>query len=225
MTNCGGRNSSLLRGEVQQVLERLHMLADAQDDAIIEQVRNSPGWKSATSQQRAEMLHDVLLPISRDVGRFLYGIGRSISARQIVEFGTSYGVSTLYFAAALCDNGGGLVIGSELEESKVAKAKGHLAEASLGQFAEIRAGDALQTLRDTGGAIDLLFLDGWKELSLDVLRLTLGSLHPGSVVLADDTLLFPELLASYLDHVRNPANGFVSVAIPLGDGLEYSVRL
>ncbi len=171
------------------------------------------------------MLRDVLLPISRDVGRFLYGIARSISATRIVEFGTSYGVSTLYFAAALCDNGGGLVIGSELEESKVFKANRHLADAGLAQFAEIRAGDALQTLRDTGGAVDLLFLDGWKELSLDVLRITLSSLHRGSVVLADDTLLFPELLASYLGHVRNPASGFVSVAIPLGDGLEYSVRV
>jgi predicted O-methyltransferase YrrM len=225
MTNCGDKDCVILRPEVQRVLERLHTLADTQDEAIVEQVRNSAAWKSATSEQRARMLRDVLLPISRDVGRFLYGIARSISAKRIVEFGTSYGVSTLYFAAALCDNGGGVVIGSELEESKVAKANGHLAEAGLSQFAEIRAGDALQMLRETGGTIDLLFLDGWKELSLDVLRITLGSLHRGSVVLADDVLLFPDLLAPYLDHVRNPANGFISVAIPLGDGIEYSVKL
>jgi len=225
MTKCGSKDSALLRPEVQQVLERLHTLADTQDDAIVQQVRNSAAWKSATSEQRATMLRDVLLPISREVGRFLYGIARSISANRIVEFGTSYGVSTIYFAAALCDNGGGLVIGSELEGSKVAKANRHLAEAGLAQFAEIRAGDAIQTLRDTGGTIDLLFLDGWKELTLDVLRLTLGSLHRGSVVLADDLHLFPDLLAPYLDHVRNPANGFVSVAIPLGDGIEYSVKL
>jgi len=225
MTNCGDKDSVLLRAEVQQVLERLHTLADTQDDAIVQQVRNSAAWRSATSEQRAGMLRDVLLPISRDVGRFLYGIARSIFAKRIVEFGTSYGVSTIYFAAALCDNGGGLVIGSEIEESKVTKANRHLAEAGLAQFAEIRAGDAIQTLRDTGGTIDLLFLDGWKELSLDVLRLTLRSLHRGSVVLADDLHLFPDLLAPYLDYVRNPANGFVSVAIPLGDGIEYSVKL
>jgi predicted O-methyltransferase YrrM len=224
MTNSSAFDSALQRPAVQGVLERLHALADAQDEAVIQQVRNAPAWKTASSEQRATMLRDVLLPISRDVGRFLYGIARSISAKRIVEFGTSYGVSTIYFAAALHDNGGGSVIGTELESSKVAKANLHLVEAGLSPFAEIRAGDALQTLRHTGGTVDLLFLDGWKELSLDVLHLVLGSLRHGAVVLADDLHLFPDLLAPYLDYVRNPANGFVSVAIPLGDGIEYSVK-
>jgi len=225
MTNSDAIDSALLRPDVQSVLERLHTLADTRDDAIVEQVRSAPAWKSADSGQRAEMLRDVLLPISRDVGRLLYGIARSIFAKRIVEFGTSFGVSTIYFAAALHDNGGGLVISSELESSKVAKANLHLAEAGLAKYAEIRAGDALQTLRDTGGTIDLLFLDGWKEHTLDVLHLTLGNLRRGSVVLADDLLLFPDLLAPYLDYVRNPVNGFVSVAIPLDDGIEYSLKL
>jgi len=154
-----------------------------------------------------------------------YGVARSIAAKRIVEFGSSFGISTIYFAAALRDNGGGKVVGSELEASKVAKATEHLAEAGLTDYAEIRAGDARQTLKDTGGTIDLLFLDGWKELYLELLRLTSANLRPGSVILADDTDLFPEHLASYLEFVRNPQNGFVSVHLPLGDGIEYSVKL
>ena len=225
MTHRGFDGSVLLRPDVQQVLERLHTLADTEDDANAAQAHNAAGWKSATSAERSQLLRNVLLPISRDVGRLLYGIARSMSATRVVEFGTSYGVSTIYFAAAMHDNGGGLVIGSELEPSKVAKANAHLAEASLGKLAEIRPGDAIQTLQDTGGPIDLLFLDGWKELYLDVLQRVQGSLHRGSVVVADDVQLFPDLMASYLEYVRNPANGFISVTIPLGDGLEYSVRL
>src|SRR5208337_3284336 len=153
----------LLLPEVQDVLERLHSLADARDEALIQQVRgNEAVWNAATSAQKATMMRDVLLPVSKDAGRFLYAVARSISAKRILEFGTSFGVSTIYFAAAVADNGGGLVIGSELEGSKVAKANQHLAEAGLSQSAEIRPGDALQTLRDVGGTIDLLFLDGWK---------------------------------------------------------------
>ena len=79
------------------------------------------------------------------------------------------------------------------------------------------------TLKDTG-EIDLLFLDGWKNLYLDVLHLTTANLKPGSVVLADDIDLFPEHLAGYLDFIRDPANGFMSVYLPLGDGIEYSVK-
>ena len=223
--NSNAVDSALLRPEVQRVLERLHTLADSKDDAIIQEVRSGPAWESVSSAEKAVLLRDALLPISRDTGRFLYGVARSISAKRIVEFGTSYGVSTMYFAAALHDNGGGLVVGTELESGKVAKATQNLSEAGLSQYVEIRAGDALQTLRHTGGTIDLLFLDGWKELTLDVLRLVSSNLRTGSVILADDVNLFPDLLGPYLDHVRNPANGFISVAIPLGDGVEYSVKL
>ncbi len=69
---------------------------------------------------------------------------------------------------ALRDNGGRVVIGSELEGSKVAKANQHLAEARLSSLAEIRAGDALHTLRQVGETVDLLFLDGWKLLHPDL---------------------------------------------------------
>ena len=171
------------------------------------------------------MLQEALLPVSRDAGKFLYIAARSISAKRIVEFGTSFGISTIYFAAALRDSGGGLVIGSELDEGKVAKANQHIAEAGLSEYAEIRLGDALQTLRDTGGTIDVLFLDGWKELYLDVLDLVWPNLRPGAAVLADDVTLFPDQLAPYLEYVRNPAHGLVSVLVPIGDGIEYSVKL
>jgi predicted O-methyltransferase YrrM len=217
--------NSLLLPEVQNVLERLHTLADTRDEAVVQQVRgDETAWDAASSQQKAAMLQDALLPVSRDAGRFLYAVARSISAKRSVEFGTSFGVSTIYFAAAMKDNGNGTVIGSELEASKVAKANRHLAEAGLSQFANIRAGDALETLRGTG-TIDLLFLDGWKLLYLDVLKLLLPSLREGAVVLADDVTLFPDDVATYLDYVRSPANGFVTATLPLGDGIEYSVKV
>ncbi|GAA6624267.1 O-methyltransferase [Scytonema sp. NUACC26] len=226
MTSSIVTKPTFLDEKIQAVLERLHALADLNDATTIQQVLQSGlDWNSASSEHKAAMLSEALLPISREVGRFIYGIARSISAKRIVEFGTSYGISTIYLAAALRDNGSGLVIGSELESNKVARATQHIAEAGLSQFVEIRAGDALQTLRNPGGVVDLLFLDGWKNLCLDVLYLVLGNLRSGSVILADDLNLFPEELASYLDYVRNPANGFVSVTVPLGDGLEYSVKL
>lgn len=210
--------------EVQAVLNRLHSLAEARDDAIIQQVRG-PGstWEAATSEQKATLLRDALLPIPRHGGQFLYAVARSIAASRIVEFGTSFGVSTIYLAAAVRDNGGGLVIGSELEGTKVEKANRHVAESGLSQFVDIHAGDALQTLRDTG-PIDLLFLDGWKDLYLDVLKLVLPNLRNGAVVLADDVNLFPDHVAAYLAFIRDPANGFVSVLLPIDDGIEYSVK-
>lgn len=218
--------STLQLPEVRAVLERLHDLADRNDNSVIQQVLSSGyDWKSASPAQNAATFREALLPIAPDVGRFLYGVARSISAQRIVEFGTSYGISTIYLAAAMRDRNGGLVIGSEMESSKVMQATENIAAAGLLPFVEIRAGDALETLRDPGGTIDLLFLDGWNNLYLDVLQLVSNNLRSGAVILADDLDIAPEQMAPYLEYVRNPANGFISVALPIDDGIEYSVKL
>ena len=97
-------------------------------------------------------LKDYPLPVSRETGVLLYMLARSFEARAIIEFGTSFGISTLFLAAALRDNGGGRLITTEFEPSKVARARKHLAEGGLADLVEIREGDALQTLSPTQSA-------------------------------------------------------------------------
>jgi predicted O-methyltransferase YrrM len=222
--------STLFQPNVQQMLSQLHSMARSDDREKIQvQIQKAIAagrdWKASSTEEKAVALKDVLIPIDEEVGKFLYGVVRSSSARRIVEFGTSYGISTIYLAAALRDNGSGLVIGSELESSKVSKATQNLTAAGLADLVEIRAGDALQTLRDLDEPIDLLFLDGWKELYLDVFHLVLPKLRSGAIVIADDVDIFPAELANYLDYVRNSAHGFVSTKLPIDDGMEYSVKL
>ena len=150
---------------------------------------------------------------------------RSLRANRIVEFGTSFGISTTYLAAALQDNGGGVVIGSELEPNKVATAQRNLEEAGLSKFVEIREGDAQKTLEDPGGVVDMVLLDGFKELYLPILKKLTPHLRQGAVVLGDNIFTFRRALAPYVSYVQNPKNGFFSVTLFLGDGTEYSVRL
>ncbi|MDR1053799.1 MAG: class I SAM-dependent methyltransferase, partial [Planctomycetaceae bacterium] len=112
-----------------------------------------------------EQLKDLPLAVSRETGLILYMLARNCNARTIVEFGTSFGISTLHLAAALRDNGGGLLITTEFEQSKVKKAQENLTVGGLIDLVEIREGDALQTLSiDLPPTIDLLLLDGAKAL-------------------------------------------------------------
>ena len=83
-------------------------------------------------------------------GQLLYLVARALAARRIVEFGTSFGISTLYLAAAVRDNGGGSVIGSEIEPTKHRAATAHLAEAGLAAGADVRLGDARETRVQSG---------------------------------------------------------------------------
>jgi predicted O-methyltransferase YrrM len=165
-------------------------------------------------------LKDLWLPVSRETGLLLYMLARSSKARHIVEFGTSFGISTLHLAAALRDNGGGRLIGSEFEPSKVAQARRHLAEGGLADLVEIREGDALKTLAvNLPESIDLLLLDGAKSLYADILALLEPRLRPGALIVADNADYCPD----YLAHVRNPVSGYLSV--PFGGDVEVSMRM
>jgi predicted O-methyltransferase YrrM len=224
-----GPPQSLRSGPVRQVLDRLH--AEARGDRL-RFVRLLPRLLAGRLTGRAvfdvltpAVMKDVYIPVSREQGQLLYLTARAIGARRIVEYGTSFGISTLYLAAALRDNGGGRVIGTEIEPTKHARALAHLREAGLAEQAEVRLGDARETLRDVEGPVDMVLLDGWKDLYLPILKLLTPRLRPGAVVLADNIFTFRKALRPYVEWVQSGRNGFVSTTLHVSDGFEYSVRV
>ncbi|AVK07567.1 MULTISPECIES: O-methyltransferase [Pseudomonas aeruginosa group] len=190
-------------------------LADLADGELDRLMRSKTEYREFYGR-----LRDLALPVSRETGSLLYMLARSSSARHIVEFGTSFGLSTLHLAAALRDNGGGHLIASEFEPSKVQRARRNLAAGGLQDLVELREGDALQTLAsDLPASIDLVLLDGAKALYPEILALLENRLRPGALVIADNAEHSPE----YLAHVRSPANGYLS--IPFAEDVELSMRL
>lgn len=169
-------------------------------------------------------LKDFPLAVSRETGALLYMLARSIGAKTIVEFGTSFGVSTLHLAAALRDNlgngGGGRVITTEFEPSKAERALEHFVAGGVTDLIEIRLGDALQTLAsDLPETIDLVLLDGAKALYPEILGLLESRLRPGALIIADNADYAPE----YLARVRSVEAGYLS--LPFDDDVELSMKL
>jgi len=213
--------NTLCTPPVRTVLGRLFAAAALDDDA---EPRLSPGrsFATATAQERADALDTVYMPISARGGDLLYALVRASRPETVVEFGTSFGISTLYLAAAVADNGTGRVLGTELSAAKITAAQANLAEAGLASLVTLLAGDARQTLAAIPGPIGLVLLDGWKDLCLPILRLLEPRLAPGALVVADDITL--PSMAGYLGYVRDPASGYVSVSFPVEDGMEISCR-
>ena len=219
--------NTLTTAPVAPLLDRLFEEADAASPM------NSPLAAALSVEQHRRLmqsktdyldfygqLKDFPLAVSRETGALLYILARNSGARTIVEFGTSFGLSTLYLAAALRDNGGGVVITSEFEPSKVARARGNLTAGGLIDLVEIREGDALQTLSvDLPETIDLLLLDGAKALYPEILDLVESRLRPGALIVADNADYSPE----YLARVRSPEAGYMSV--PFAEDVELSMRL
>jgi len=158
-----------------------------------------------------------------DQGELIYLLCRAKRARRVVEFATSVGMSTLYFAAAMRDNGGGLVIGSELVPAKVDMARRNLARAGLDDYADIRQGDARTTLRDLGGPVDFALIDGWPtagpSLAREVIEIIAPQLRAGAFVMNDNAE------PDFLDFIRDPTNGFISITLPLKGGTELAVMV
>jgi predicted O-methyltransferase YrrM len=219
--------TTLTTAPLAPLLDRLYKEADAASPAT------SPAVTELSAEERTRLmqsktdylalfarLKDFALPVSRETGRLLYMLARSSGARTIVEFGASFGISTLHLAAALRDNGGGSLITTEFEPSKVTRARDNLTIGGLLDLVEIREGDALKTLNvDLPETIDLLLLDGAKSIYTEVLRLVESRLRPGAFIVADNIDNSPE----YVAHVRSPENGYLS--LPFRQDVELSMRI
>jgi predicted O-methyltransferase YrrM len=173
---------------------------------------------------RLERRHDGdYLATTPGGGMYCYLLARALGARRIVEFGTSFGVSTIWLALAVRDNGGGTVIGTEMIPAKAATARSNIAEAGLADFVEVREGNAVETLRDLEAPVDFLLSDGFPQYALPVLQLVAPKMRRGAIVVNHNAAAMKGDHAEYLAYVRDPANGFVSSDIILAG--ELSVRV
>jgi Methyltransferase domain len=213
-------------------------LRDPVVHAVIERVRSAgsgrpaggggPGGGGRPGQGRPARdpfeFAERAFPVAPEQGDLMYLLCRATGATRVAEFATSLGVSTLYLTAAVRDNGGGVVIGSEIVPAKAAAAQASLAEAGLDSFAEIRVGDVLETFADLGGPVDFLLVDGWPtgrepSLARSVIELAAPQLRHGAIVVNDNAE------DDYLAYVRDPANGFLGISLPLKGSTEVSARL
>lgn len=219
--------TTLTTPPISKLLDKLFADAEA-TDAVLEygseglSAEELTRLRTTTSDYRAlySRMKELYLPVSRETGTLLYMLARAVGAHSIVEYGTSFGLSTLHLGAALRDNGGGRLIGSEFEPSKIVRARENIAAAGLSDLVEIRAGDALKTLaHDLPETIDVVLLDGAKALYPMVLSLLEPHLRTGALIIADNADHCPE----YLTRVRSPASGYLSV--PFAGDVELTMRI
>lgn len=214
---------------LRAVLDRLHGQSAEQETAMrtflaTEGIGSTVGTEQQLQQGRP-FWRDKFVALDADKARFCYNLCRALNARRAVEAGTSFGVSTLYLAAAVRDNGGGVVIGTEYESSKVSTARRHFSEAGLSAYIDLREGDLRQTLQDIEGPVDFLLLDIWTPLARPALELVAPRMRAGAVVIADNTGKHRHEYGEVFSYLDIVANGFTTMTLPFDGGLEMSVKL
>ncbi len=222
-----------LGSRLDELLDRLYAQSDHQTGEMASyfEARAKEGsldWNRFDTQTH-QFLSDKLVALDRNKAEFCYQVCRSLGARRIVEAGTSFGVSTLFLAAAVRDNvraagGEGVVIGTEYESTKANAARANFAEAGLSGFIDLREGDLRKTLMDVHGPIDFMLVDIWTPMARTALELVAHHLRQGAVVICDNTEQFRPAYNDYFDFVNNPANRLRTVTLPFEGGLEFTVR-
>lgn len=220
MTTLTSTKVATLLKQMFDEIEPLDEAIRAQFESLTDEQYQNLQFDMADYKTFYSRMKDAPLAVSRTTAILLYMLARASKASSIIEFGTSFGLSTIHLAAALRDNGGGRLIGTEFEPNKIGRALRALKDAELDDLVEIRPGDALQTLSSNlPDVIDMVLLDGAKHLYLDVMLLLKPRLKVGAIIVADNAEMSP----AYLTLVRSIENGYLSV--PLGEDVELTITI
>jgi caffeoyl-CoA O-methyltransferase len=168
-------------------------------------------------------------------GQFCYLVARMTGARSVFELGSGFGYSTAWFARAVRENGGGVVHHTVWDAALSGQARTGLAALGLADLVRYHVGEAVQTLRDTPGPFDLVFLDIDKAGYPAALPVIHERLRPGGVLIADNLLwhgwvLDPDDRTPDTAGVREFTRlvttdpGWTASVVPIRDGLLLAWR-
>lgn len=161
--------------------------------------------------------------ISAGTGKFFYNLVLLSKAKNILEIGTSNGYSTIWLgeAAKLTK---GKITTIEISEHKVKEAISNFKRAGLSKIIKTINGDAIKEIPKLKGKFDFLFLDAIKKNYINYFRLAYPKLEKNSIIVADNAIIFKDDMKGYLEHVSQNKN-LSSVLVPIGTGVEFSVKL
>lgn len=226
----------------QSFLKDLHAQSLTQEAALDSQRVASIRAHFSKDPEQAKnaldaLMLDKFIALEEDKCHFIHTLLLSTQATTVVEVGTSFGVSTIYLAAAVGYNASlrgnrskGIVIGTEKEPSKavIAKSNWTRAGSSISGAIALLEGDLNDTLAgnlglEEGRLVDFVLLDIWTYLAFPALKLLLPKLRPGALIVSDNTRTHEDGYKELLGVLRDPEGDFQSVCLPYSGGLEVSV--
>lgn len=141
--------------------------------------------KSAFRPMQPKDFEEAYLPISNEQGIELVQLIKKNNIKNIVEFGTSFGISTLFLSQGVLQTNGHIIT-TELLESKAKIAEENFRKAGVGNLIDVRIGDALETLKNHSESIDLLLLDGWMNLYQPLFEMLEPNFHKDTIIYVDN---------------------------------------
>lgn len=163
-------------------------------------------------------------PVEEETGRVLYTLAKYLKPQRILECGTSFGVSTIFFASALKENNRGTIITVEVSKLKHEAALKNFQRAGVENFIQQEKLAFDQYLKKAEGSFEIVFLDCDRSRYAFYLPLLLPHLKVGSFIIVDNALDRAKDIASYKETIEKDER-FTTALVPIGDGLLISKYL
>ncbi len=170
--------------------------------------------------------------IGAQAGRLLHFLARTINARRVLELGSGFGYSAMWFALAV--GAGGQVVMTESDPANVERARQYFARAGLLDRVALKVGDALEIASRSDGPFDLIFCDMHKRDYPKALAVARAKLRVGGVLVYDNMLWHGRVLDQDDEDTRAvrettrlllEADDFFTTIVPIRDGQTLSLRL
>lgn len=171
--------------------------------------------------------------IGPQVGRLLNLLARSINAKRVLELGSGYGYSAMWFALALPP--GGQVVMTEGEDKNSERAREYFRRAGIADRAVFNVGEALHSAQNVNGLFDIVFCDMSKEDYPAALTIARDKLRVGGYFICDNMLWSGRLIGGDnepstrgirdLTRQLTHAQDFVTTILPIRDGVSLSLRV
>jgi predicted O-methyltransferase YrrM len=159
-------------------------------DAFIEGTLAADDEVLAATVADAEAAGLPPIQVSPAQGRLLTILARLVGARQVLEFGTLGGYSTILLARGMGE--GGRLLTLELDAHHAEVAQRSIERAGLGELVEVRVGAALEMLpvlaEEGAGPFDLVFIDADKPSTPAYFEWSLERTRPGGLIVADNVV-------------------------------------
>ncbi|GMO63151.1 MAG: O-methyltransferase [Rickettsiales bacterium] len=137
------------------------------------------------------------ITINEQEGQLLYILTKISGAKKVLEIGTLFGYSTLWFAKAIGQDGKITTIEADKYECDVARE-------NFKDFKniEVICGSALKVLEKMDDVYDLIFIDADKINYINYLKFADGLLKKGGLLIADNSMLGGEVCKAYRTEAR-----------------------
>ena len=191
-------------------------MIDERVEAVLERLYEEDAAQRAANLPSSQRTRNV----DRETGRWLALLVCATKARELLEIGSSNGVSTIWLAAAARQNGG-RVTGTEILPERAAEANRNLVAAGLDTIARIVAGDARTTVASLPGPFDLVFIDAEKDDYVDHLEAVVDRVRIGGLILADNVISHDVSAYQAMLRARSDVE---TVTIPIGRGVEFTLK-